>query len=414
MSVGPTKNSSGPLFVPPNNKGQTHKSSAEARAESAEREANERIANANENAEEFERQARRQIDTVKDEYSKRSALEAARQEEAYEKQRQKGYESLANLQRRQNAELKRVTQQGEKQVDDQREILHGQLISERAKAESEIQQTQLSAQAQIEMARKSGSNQRAIVEYDNQKKYEDLRQAVELNSQRMKAESEAELSKAREIYSGRTSESLEQFEKQHQSTLKTQQQSIQQLNTASSRKLNRLREDTSSRLSAYESRQEDPFYKLMSLEAELTEDQDAFVLTARIPTHEQSRVSVNVSGNRLVVSGQRKNEERLDIGPGRTQTTASYQSFSETFPLSFPVEPRLLTREFDGDILTVRVPKSGKGAEYTPYQRKVDRARLERPQFPENLPVDPAATKRAKEAAADGADDELPSSPPLG
>ena len=80
------------------------------------------------------------------------------------------------------------------------------------------------------------------------------------------------------------------------------------------------------------------------------ESDDAYVLTATIPSHEQHSVQVSVRGDRLVVSGARRSDEKEDLGPGRSVTTSSYQNYSESFPLTMPVEARMLRREFDGDV----------------------------------------------------------------
>jgi HSP20 family molecular chaperone IbpA len=60
----------------------------------------------------------------------------------------------------------------------------------------------------------------------------------------------------------------------------------------------------------------------------------------------------------------------VDLGPGRVATTSGFQSFNETFPLEAPVIARELTKEFQGDLLVVRIPKvSGAGRPYNPYDR---------------------------------------------
>ena len=72
------------------------------------------------------------------------------------------------------------------------------------------------------------------------------------------------------------------------------------------------------------------------------------MLTATIPEHEQKHVPVSVKGNQLVLSGYRRNEEKLELEPGRSQGTNAFQSFLETFPITWPVDANKMTREFEG------------------------------------------------------------------
>ncbi len=126
---------------------------------------------------------------------------------------------------------------------------------------------------------------------------------------------------------------------------------------------------------------------MQDMDAELQEYDHEFVLTATIPEHERKGLAVSVRGNEVVLSGNRRSSEKLDLGPGRVQNTSSFQTFSESFPINWPVDARSLTREFDGDQLIVRIPKK-KTYEPAPYKAKrVERAKLERPTFPENIPL---------------------------
>ena len=89
-----------------------------------------------------------------------------------------------------------------------------------------------------------------------------------------------------------------------------------------------------------------------------------------------------------MLTGFRRNEEKLTAEPGHERGTNAYQSFSESFALGFPVEGKHLTREFSGERLTVIVPKAQSGqARARESTVKIPvRATVERPSFPANLP----------------------------
>jgi len=198
------------------------------------------------------------------------------------------------------------------------------------------------------------------------------------------------------------------FQDKYQSQLERQDRQLGDMENRASQKLREIRADTSAKLSAYSSRQKDPFYKLLTHDAEFEEGEDEFTLTAKVPEHEQKNISVSIKGNQLVVSGYRRNEEKLEVAPGHTQGTASYQSFSETFPLTYPVDAKKLAKRFDGDKLIVTVPKSSEFKAKPVFQakNKPEPARIEKPKFPANLPhVEDSHEHRA---GADGDADEAP------
>jgi hypothetical protein len=111
-------------------------------------------------------------------------------------------------------------------------------------------------------------------------------------------------------------------------------------------------------------------------------------------------VTVTLKGDNLVLSGTRRNEEKVELSPGHTQGTASYQSYSESFPLPFPVEARQLSKTFDGDMLIATIPKKNQYAFEKPAKPVPQRLKAERPKLPDNLPQ--------SEARADMSLDEKP------
>src|SRR5262249_35828266 len=98
-----------------------------------------------------------------------------------------------------------------------------------------------------------------------------------------------------------------------------------------------------------------------------------------------------------------RNEEKLELDHGASASTSAYQSFSQSFPLSYPVQAKQLRKDFDGDELIVTVPKMPEYAN-RPVKTlpKPERAKLDRPRFPENLPL---AKNDAKDPATD---DDVP------
>src|SRR5262249_53611937 len=152
-------------------------------------------------------------------------------------------------------------------------------------------------------------------------------------------------------------------------------------------KLKELRQNNSQKLAAYDSRATDPFYRMMDTRARLVERADHYQLMAEIPEHERDSVNVSVRGEQVVITGNRRTSDTLEVAPGQTRKSAAFQTYSETFPIFWPVDPRLMTKEYDGDTLVVTIPKKAVPGRETARVKQPERAKAVRPDFPINLPI---------------------------
>lgn len=388
--------------VGPSSGGRSGMSPAEERAYQTERESNRRIAAAEKDVEQARKVADARIDSIHDQYEKREISETERNLELIEKQRMKGYEQVRDLQRQQQAELGRVRRESERELsqlqDHYRTTLNtvehqgsDRLRSLETRHASELDLRTRSRQDELALAEELNRRQTEAIRAENEGKVSDLREAGLKEYERVRANTNEADEEMRANF-------LRQFEEK----TAVSQQTLDDIQDRASRAIRELRQDTSHKLAAYADRQEDPFYKLLDLQASVSDEGDYYELTARIPEHEQAHVSVSIKGGQIVLSGYRRNEEKLEVGPGHSRGTNSFQSFLETFPLAWPVDAKKLSREFEGERLTVRVPKKSDLAYRSPTAAaKPARARVERPKFPENLPL-------AKTETAPGSDAEAP------
>ena len=184
------------------------------------------------------------------------------------------------------------------------------------------------------------------------------------------------------------------FKQQFEHTLAEHQEVLGRLNRRAGEDLQKLKEEYQTKLEAYSERSKDPFYRTMDAGMNLRENDDAYVLTAKIPEHERKGVSIAMRGNEIVLSGYRRNEERLKKEGGGQQETHSFQSFSESFQLAHPVDANRIARTFDGDELIVLIPKSGARPYVSPAAVVVPPPSAMKPRFPDNLPIAQADAKR--------------------
>lgn len=88
--------------------------------------------------------------------------------------------------------------------------------------------------------------------------------------------------------------------------------------------------------------------------ADLEETDDAWVAELELPGVDKDDVSIEASGSRLVVSGERREKERVGKLRHRTRSVGQFY-FELTVP--YDIDPDRVTASLDDGVLTVRVPK---------------------------------------------------------
>lgn len=82
-----------------------------------------------------------------------------------------------------------------------------------------------------------------------------------------------------------------------------------------------------------------------------------FTVRAEIPGLGPEDVQLTVSGNVLLLSGEKK-EEREDREKGLVRSERRYGSFRRMIPIPAGADPERVTAEYDRGMLTVHLPKS--------------------------------------------------------
>ncbi len=89
--------------------------------------------------------------------------------------------------------------------------------------------------------------------------------------------------------------------------------------------------------------------------ADVEESDDAYLVEIELPGIKREDVSVEVSGRRLSVSGERKERERVGILRKRTRSVGRFQ-YQVTLPGQ--VDEARVAASMDAGVLTVHVPKA--------------------------------------------------------
>lgn len=94
-----------------------------------------------------------------------------------------------------------------------------------------------------------------------------------------------------------------------------------------------------------------------SFSTDIYEDGDFLVLKAEIPGMTRDDIQVNVSGDMVTISGEKKQEEKIEKQHYH-RVERSFGSFRRTFSLPDYVESDKAEASFKKGILEVRIPKS--------------------------------------------------------
>ena len=89
---------------------------------------------------------------------------------------------------------------------------------------------------------------------------------------------------------------------------------------------------------------------------DVKETPDGYVLKADLPGIEEKDVDINVTGNRLVVSGSREDEGRHE-GESYYTYERSYGTFMRSFTLPDGIDSDRVEAELKNGVLTLMIPK---------------------------------------------------------
>ncbi len=371
------------------------------RARESENEANRRIIEAERRVQEQQRASEHKIEEMRDEYSEQMDVERSRQEGNINSERNEGTERVNELKRKQREELSSVKREGDRQLDQLQRHYRDTIYRTYQDGEKNLreqQSRQVTSQAhetQTSSLTQEQARQNHALQLEMMKDQHEL-QSTELNQNYRQ-----ELDRMRERTEDAKLEADNAFTTSYKDLSGRQQNVLDQLDQRTSRQLTTLREAHAERLAAYETRADDEFYRLRHMNASLEETEDAYIVRATIPEHERKNISVSVQGSTLTLTNQRRSQEALEPEPGRRQSSSSYQIITESFPLGMAVDARGVSRGFEGEEFVVRVPKKstytgqrGPAGSDPKTSKSPGRLKAERPQFPENLPVNQSEIAR--------------------
>jgi HSP20 family protein len=99
--------------------------------------------------------------------------------------------------------------------------------------------------------------------------------------------------------------------------------------------------------------------KSLSAACELSEMSDSYLMKFDLPGLRKEDIKVDLSDNRLTVSGERKEEHKEKDKKHRTQySEVSYGAFSRSYSFPTPVDANKVDAKYADGVLTISVAKS--------------------------------------------------------
>ena len=90
---------------------------------------------------------------------------------------------------------------------------------------------------------------------------------------------------------------------------------------------------------------------------DIAEENEHFLLSIDMPGIPKENISIEVEGNKLVVTGERKSESR-DQKKGFTYSERKYGTFQRTFTLPRGLEAERIEAKFKDGVLELTLPKT--------------------------------------------------------
>jgi HSP20 family protein len=96
----------------------------------------------------------------------------------------------------------------------------------------------------------------------------------------------------------------------------------------------------------------------------MSEDEKAYKISAELPDLDAKDVDVSVSGNMLVIKGE-KRQEKEEKDKNYYFSERAYSSFQRTFELPASVDRDKVAADFSKGVLTITLPKTAEAQKPT-------------------------------------------------
>lgn len=233
-------------------------------------------------------------------------------------------------------------------------------------------QTQAAARALAEKKRSLEAEENAL-EVDRAKAARDRQKAISAEREKteeslvqISKEGARQMESLKKLNSERVRMLNENTQKNFDDIAQSTADEIRRLQTGALGTISDTRRSTMERVQFVEQQQNDPFYRLKSLNPLLSETDKDYKVKLALPEHEAKNLLITGEGKSLNLSLARRFQEKTtDPNSARTTKTNNYQTIVEQLHLPGEFDPKGIKREFADGVLTFTIPKLGINTEPT-------------------------------------------------
>lgn len=148
------------------------------------------------------------------------------------------------------------------------------------------------------------------------------------------------------------------FEEKYRKMIGDNQQVLKRLKASLDKQIHDTVESKAKELKSVETRQEDKFYHLITIEPRLREDEKAYYIDVKTPAHEKENYNLTADKRTIKLSFNRRAEKRLDAPDGTVETSKKSEAITKEFKVSEIVDDREVKVAYKDGVLSYRLPKA--------------------------------------------------------
>jgi HSP20 family molecular chaperone IbpA len=148
------------------------------------------------------------------------------------------------------------------------------------------------------------------------------------------------------------------FEEKYKNLIAVNQQVLKRLKENLDNQVQQTVAEKSKELKSTETRQQDDFYHLVTLEPTVREDLKNYYIDIKTPPHEKENFNLTADKRTIRLSFGRRAEKRLDAPDGSVETSKQSQAITKEFKVSEIVDDKLVKVAYKDGVLSYRLPKA--------------------------------------------------------
>lgn len=167
-----------------------------------------------------------------------------------------------------------------------------------------------------------------------------------------------ELKTAEDQYNYILREKRKQFEQKFTHLEKEHNEIVQRTEERFRKQLDSLSSEYASTRQVAQTRKEDPFYHLKSLDHQIEETPEAYLVKIKVPEFEADNIILSAHNRTVKLAMNRRFSERLDGEQGRVNINKRSESFTQEFPVDKIVDSRSVSRKYEDGVLSFKILKA--------------------------------------------------------